>query len=132
MVSSDIFYLPDNKRSFRRIMLSNTIDQRFFRPLDNELQFNIDDSTMGDVDPELKRKKELAKKGRPRIMRDPYEFIQFFKQHVYHEIADDYHDFLEDIKILRENHIMIKGHENASAKNFIRLGQKFKQQLSQL
>ena len=44
-------------------------------------------------------------------MRDPWAFINFFKQNVYHEIDDIYHDFLEDIKMLRENHIMIKGHE---------------------
>ena len=55
-------------------------------------------------------------------MRDPYEFIQFFKLNVYHEVEDVYHDFLEDIKILRENHIMIKGHERASGKNFIKIG----------
>ena len=33
---------------------------------------------------------------------------------------------MEDIKMLRENHIMIKGHESASGKNFINIGRKFK------
>ena len=51
---------------------------------------------------------------------------------MYHEVEETYHDFLEDIKILRENHIMIKGHERASGKNFIKIGQKFKQHLEQL
>lgn len=37
MLRSDLYYLPDNKRSLRRIMLSNTIDQRFYRPLENEV-----------------------------------------------------------------------------------------------
>ena len=60
--------------------------------------------------------------GKPKIMRDPYEFINFFKQNIYHEVDDTYHDFLEDIKMLRENHIMIKGHERSSGKNFISIG----------
>ena len=65
-------------------------------------------------------------------MRDPYEFINFFKQTIYHEVDDLYHDFLEDLKILRENHIMIKGHEKSSGKNFISLGIRFKNHLQQL
>ena len=75
---------------------------------------------------EVRKRKKKARDGRARIMRDPFEFIQFFKLHVYHEIADEYHDFLEDLKILRENHIMIKGHERASGKNFVKLGQKLR------
>lgn len=65
-------------------------------------------------------------------MRDPYDFINFFKQNVYHEIDDTYHDFLEDIKQLRENHIMIKGHERASGQNYIKIGKKFKQSIEAL
>ena len=65
-------------------------------------------------------------------MRDPYEFINYFKQNVYHEVDDLYHDFLEDIKILRENHVMIKGHERAAGKNYMNIGKKFKGHLKQL
>jgi len=61
-------------------------------------------------------------KGGLKIMRDPNEFINFFKTNVYFEVDDLYHDFLEDIKILRENHIMIKGHEKTSGRNFIKIG----------
>lgn len=65
-------------------------------------------------------------------MRDPYEFINFFKQNVWQEIDDHYHDFLEDIKQLRENHIMIKGHEKTQGRNFVNIGKKFKIQLEKL
>ena len=53
-------------------------------------------------------------------------FRRFFKQNVYHEVDDLYHDFLEDIKMLRENHVMIKGHEKAAGKNYMTIGKKFK------
>ena len=75
---------------------------------------NLSELEHPEVDPEIVRKREMARKGRAKVMRDPYEFIQFFKRYVFHEVADEYHDFLEDIKLLRENHIMIKGHERAS------------------
>ena len=65
-------------------------------------------------------------------MRDSYEFINFFKQDVFHEIADEYQDFLEDIKILRENHIMLKGHEKSQGKNYISIGRKLKKHIEQL
>jgi hypothetical protein len=65
-------------------------------------------------------------------MRDSWDFINFFKQVIYHEVEETYHDFLEDIKMLRENHIMIKGHEKASGNNFIRLGKKFLPKLEKL
>lgn len=42
------------------------------------------------------------------------------------EIDDEYSDFLEDIKMLKENHIMIKGHEKTQGKNYINLAKKFK------
>ena len=47
-------------------------------------------------------------------------------------MEETYHDFLEDIKMLRENHIMIKGHEKASGNNFIKLGRKFLTKLEKL
>lgn len=28
--------------------------------------------------------------GRPIIMRDPYDFINFFKENVYHEVEEEY------------------------------------------
>jgi len=65
-------------------------------------------------------------------MRDPYEFINFFKQHLYHSVEELYHDFLEDIKMLRENHIMIKGHEKSQGRNFINLGKKFRKSIEGL
>ena len=65
-------------------------------------------------------------------MRDPYEFINFFKLHVFHEVEDVYTDFLEDIKMLRENHIMIKGHEKSQGRNFINLGKKFRKSIENL
>lgn len=65
-------------------------------------------------------------------MRDPWAFINFFKQNVYHEIDDIYHDFLEDIKLLRENHIMLKGHEKKTGNNFMNIGKKFKRTMEQL
>lgn len=65
-------------------------------------------------------------------MRDSYEFINFFKQDVFHEISDEYQDFLEDIKILRENHIMLKGHERSQGKNYINIGKKLKKNIEQL
>ena len=67
-----------------------------------------------------------------KIMRDSWDFINFFKQVIYHEMEETYHDFLEDIKMLWENHIMIKGHEKASGNNFIKLGRKFLQKLEKL
>lgn len=65
-------------------------------------------------------------------MRDPYEFINFFKQNVYHEVEDLYHDLLEDIKQLRENHIMIKGHEKQQGRNYMSLAKKFKGRIEHL
>lgn len=65
-------------------------------------------------------------------MKDPYEFINFFKQNVYHEIDELYADFLEDLKMLRENHIMIKGHEKTSGANFMNIGKKFKRHVENL
>jgi hypothetical protein len=65
-------------------------------------------------------------------MKDPYEFINFFKQNVYHEIDELYADFLEDLKMLRENHIMIKSHEKTSGANFMNIGKKFKRHVETL
>jgi hypothetical protein len=40
-----------------------------------------------------------------------YRFVQFFKREVYHDIEEEYQDFLEAIRQLKENHILLKGHE---------------------
>ena len=49
---------------------------------------------------------------------------------MYHEIDEDYQDFLEDIKILKENHVMLKGHERTQSKVFKRIADKFKKSLT--
>ena len=85
-------------------MLSNTIDTRFYQNITNVYQ-DAASARPGN--------------SKSKIMRDPYEFINFFKQNIYHEVDDLYHDFLEDVKILRENHVMIKGHEKAAGKNYM-------------
>lgn len=125
ILSTDMFHAQSGQ-VLKRFMISNTLDQRFFKEIENKYL-----TTRSPV-PSRANEAQAQKKGGLKIMRDPYEFIQFFKQNVYHEVEDIYHDFLEDIKILRENHIMIKGHERASGRNFIKIGQKFKQQLQQL
>lgn len=123
ILSSDLFHTTTGQ-VLKRFMLSNTLDQRFYKEIENKY-------LQGQVGPSGAQAK-TAGQGQLRVMRDPYQFIQFFKQNVYHEVEETYHDFLEDIKILRENHIMIKGHERASGRNFIKIGQKFKQHLEQL
>ena len=119
----------DQSRSFRRQMISNTLDKRFHQPIEI---VSLDELEHPETSEEVRKRKQKAREGKAHIMRDPFEFIQFFKRHVYHEVADEYHDFLEDLKILRENHIMIKGHERASGKNFVKLGQRLRNQLQKL
>ena len=46
-------------------------------------------------------------------MRDPFEIVQFFKERVFFEMEESYEDFLEEIRCLKENHILMKGHERA-------------------
>jgi len=65
-------------------------------------------------------------------MRDPYEFINFFKQSVQMEVLDSYTDFMDDIKCLKETHIMIKGHERESGKNYMNRAKKFMKEVVQL
>jgi len=119
LLSSDIFYLADSP--IKRFMVSNTLDSRFYQPL------AVPDQTQ-----DFSRPGPSIHSRKPKIMRDPYEFINFFKQNVYHEVADQYHDFLEDIKDLREQHIMIKGHESKQGKLFIDIGKKFKTHIENL
>lgn len=106
ILSNDIFFTGQDGLSIKRYMVSNTLDQRFFEKLENAFL-----DGQGESSAALQRPSASPAKGKAKIMRDPYEFNMFFKQNVYHEVDDTYHDFLEDIKILRENHIMVKGHE---------------------
>jgi len=39
--------------------------------------------------------------------------VQFFKQKVFFEMEEQYEDFLEEVRCLKENHILMKGHERA-------------------
>ena len=38
----------------------------------------------------------------------PHRMIQFFKSQVYLEIEDEYQDVLDDIKLLKENYMLVK------------------------
>ena len=38
---------------------------------------------------------------------DPFAMIQFFKSEVYLVMEEDYQEVLEDIKILKENHVLL-------------------------
>ena len=40
-------------------------------------------------------------------LRDPFAMIQFFKSEVYLVMEEDYQEVLEDIKILKENHVLL-------------------------
>jgi len=57
-------------------------------------------------------------------MRDPFEFIQFFKESVYHDVEETYIEVLEDIKLLKENHMLIKGSELVMSKFFKKISDK--------
>ena len=121
-MSTDKFYTKQGQE-IKRFMLSNTIDARFYKKIPD-----VYDEQSQIQGPSFQRPGAEGSQNRckSKIMRDPYEFINFFKQNVYHEVDDLYHDFLEDIKILRENHVMIKGHERAAGKNYMNIGKKFK------
>lgn len=62
-------------------------------------------------------------------MRDPYEIVQFFKMKVFLEIEESYEDFLEQIRCLKENHILMKGHEKAQSKTFKKIADNLKKSL---
>jgi hypothetical protein len=79
-------------------MISNSLDSRFFvKGLDSTLSMNSSDQQSKDL----------------KFMRDPYEIVQFFKMRIFLEIEENYEDFLEEIRCLKENHILMKGHERA-------------------
>jgi len=45
-------------------------------------------------------------------------------------MEEEYLEFLEDIRILKENHILMKGHERSQGKHFKKIAEKFRSQLS--
>ncbi len=44
-------------------------------------------------------------------------------------MEEKYEDFLEEIRCLKENHILMKGHERAQSKNFKRIADSFRNSL---
>ena len=62
-------------------------------------------------------------------MRDPYEIVQFFKMKVFLEIEESYEDFLEEIRCLKENHVLMKGHERAQGKTFKKIAENLRKSL---
>ena len=44
-------------------------------------------------------------------------------------MEDEYLEFLEDISILKENHILMKGHERTQSKVFKKIADNFKKSL---
>ena len=44
-------------------------------------------------------------------------------------MEEDYEDFLEEIRCLKENHILMKGHERAQSKNFKKISENLKKSL---
>ena len=83
IMSKDSYFAMNNKE-VKRMFVSNCLDPRFYS--DEE---------------DVERNEEEKR------MRDPYEMIQFFKSEVYHDLEDEYLEVLEDIKILKENHILL-------------------------
>lgn len=55
--------------------------------------------------------------------------MQFFKQRVFFEMEEDYEDFLENIRCLKDNHILMKGHENNQSKHFKKIADNLKKNL---
>lgn len=55
--------------------------------------------------------------------------MQFFKQKVFFEMEEQYEDFLEEVRCLKENHILMKGHERAQSKNFKRIADNLQKSL---
>ena len=54
----------------------------------------------------------------------PYRMIQFFKSQVYLEIEDEYQDVLDDIKLLKENYMLVKQNLGTPAEFFRQIAQK--------
>ena len=44
-------------------------------------------------------------------------------------MEESYEDFLEEIRCLKENHILMKGHERAQSKNFKKIAENLKKSL---
>jgi hypothetical protein len=48
---------------------------------------------------------------------------------VFFEMEEDYDDFLEEIRCLKENHILMKGHERSQSKTFKKIAETLKKSL---
>ncbi|CDW91715.1 UNKNOWN [Stylonychia lemnae] len=117
IISRDVYYANNGaSKHFGRIIISNSLDQRFFDKNYHQQSLIEDNQDLGQMS---------AKK----VMRDPFELVQFFKQRVFFEMEENYEDFLEEIRILKENHILMKGHEHNQSKYFKRIAENLKKNL---
>ena len=87
------------------MFLSNCLDQRF--------------STQEEDQKPVEEKK----------LRDPFAMIQFFKSEVYLVMEEDYQEVLEDIKILKENHVLLYENFQSPSKFFQTIVAKFSDKL---
>jgi hypothetical protein len=44
-------------------------------------------------------------------------------------MEEEYEDFIEEVRCLKENHILMKGHENNQTKLFKKIGENLKKNL---
>eukprot|EP00347_Sterkiella_histriomuscorum_P000874 403374192 len=117
IIQRDVFYAENTgSKHFNRIIISNSLDQRFY---DKNLGMQLKESQQI----EIQKRKDI------KIMRDPFELVQFFKQKVFFEMSEYYEDFLEEIRILKENHILMKGHEHNQSKHFKKIAENLKKNL---
>lgn len=54
-----------------------------------------------------------------------HRFVQFFKDKVYPEVEEEYLEFVESIRQIKENHIILKGHEKNSSRQFKNIAEEF-------
>ncbi|TNV77955.1 hypothetical protein FGO68_gene5268 [Halteria grandinella] len=108
ILQNDVCYTDSTGvKHFKRIMISNSLDPRFF----------------------VQQAASQTSLDEPKYLRDPYEIVQFFKMKVFLEIEESYEDFLEEIRCLKENHILMKGHERAQSKTFKKIAENLKKSL---
>lgn len=74
VLANDNCYVHGSNLSFKRLILNNSLDKRF--------RIEV-------VEEEVKAKVEK--------IRDPFQFIQFFKSKVLHEVNDEYLEFLDEV-----------------------------------
>ena len=58
-----------------------------------------------------------------------FRIVNLFKEKVFFEMEEDYDDFLEEIRCLKENHILMKGHERSQSKTFKKIAETLKKSL---